>query len=501
MENSKRVALLEPRIPASDSLGIEKAPTSIQHLAGQLERDGHDVQMFHATVDENIICDIAEFQPDTVGISTMTANFPEGKKVAEAVKRVISGTQIILGGWHASGCVTAHLNGQETETLNELTEDSPFDVVVAGEGELVLSEIIGSLPLQHGAEYELGERTKVIRAHRIKDLDALADPIWTNLPVDSYRDKRSGSLDLSVHARRGCRFACSFCSTASTYGRGTKAVSVERAANYIEFLLERFGPEVITFTDEDFLANLRWVRNLVHEFMSRNITEKYGVSFDTFASIPDLCRIDTNDNYRGLLGEMRDVGFSSFTVGIESMNPEILRRFNKGIMMKDAMARDSYFKRIQTAINTANNSGIFCVGDYMVGNLGETEEQVRAGFTEFMRLRGMPRIYLPVFTPFPGTGLWKEAYESGRLKRTPEGRIDWTVFDASSDALELDYDARALRTELEIKYYTSGAYRADMIERIKSNPSSVSFYRNQFEYLNERFPDNPLVEERLAMLG
>ena len=236
---TKRIALVQPHIVAGKSLGIDKSPESIQALAGQLEKEGFTIKMFHEKSGDELYHKLAEFSPNSVGISTMTANFPEGRKVAKAVKEINSKTPVILGGWHASGVVQSYLKGQESETLKEiLNPKSSFDFVVAGEGEIILPELIRRLGKSiddlKGVGFLRDGKINISAPERIKNLDDLAYPSWEGLPIDNYRDKRDKSLlDLSVHFNRACRFDCGFCSTATVYGRGVKTVSPQKAADYV----------------------------------------------------------------------------------------------------------------------------------------------------------------------------------------------------------------------------------------------------------------------------
>jgi len=543
---TKRVALVQPRITAGKSLGIEKSPESIQALAGQLEKEGFTVKMFHEKAEDGLYNKIKDFNPDSVGISTMTVNFPDGKKVAKAVKNIDSDIPVILGGWHASGVVQAYLKGQENETIEEvLNPKSPFDYIVAGEGELIFPELIRRIEKGQkvdglkGVGFLKDKKIIISRPERIKNLDDLAFPSWGGLPIDDYRDKRDGSLDLSVHFNRACRFDCGFCSTGTVYGKGVKTVNAERAADYVESLLERFMPEVITFTDEDFFANPKWVAEIVEIFNKREFKEKYNIRFDTFASINDILRLEKETesiersifsseimgfrNYKPevISDEIKKAGFNSFTIGIESFNPKILRKYNKEMMILPTMTQElrelyhllfgkqeyqdywlvrHYLNSAQRAIDFAHKRGFVVVGDYMVGNLGETEKQVRKGFERFSNLRNLHVAYLPIFTPFPGTELWYESYHSGKLARDKKGNIDWAKFDGSAGALDLGYDIKELRNQLELEFYTSQRYKEDMYEEIQGNPTKKTMFQKRFEYLNRTFPGNELVEETLRAL-
>ena len=521
-----KVALVQPHIAAGKSLGVEKAPESIQALAGQLEREGYTTQMFHEKAGDKLYRKLGEFAPDYVGISTMTPNFLEGRKTAKAVKEINQNIPVILGGWHASGCVVSYLQNQESETIKEiLNPESPFDFVVAGEGDLILPEMIRRI--ENGVKLDDlrgvgflqddGE-IQVSIANRIQSLDNLADPSW-GLPTDNYRDKRSGELDLSVHFHRACRFNCGFCSTPVVYGRGVRTFSADRAVKYIDYVLEVFKPQVITFTDEDFFANPMWVDKIVELISQRDFNGKYGVEFDTFASVNDLHRFEKRGE-GWFLDKMKQVGFNSFTIGIESLNPEILRKYNKERMILPMMTKEQrakfkwishqqqnkmlvghYLKCIQEAINFAYEHCILVVGDYMLGNLGENEKQVRECFEKFCNLHNLLVAYLPIFTPFPGTGMWREAYDSGKIIRDSAGNIDWSRFDASTGALDLGYDVAELRNELELQFYISERYNKDMTQEIEKAPTRIRMFRARFSYLNRLFPENKLVKNRLKELG
>jgi len=503
----KKIALIQPESRRSSSLGIKKSPESLQVLAGQL-KDDYNVRMYHAPV-ESACKDIVSFKPDCVGISAMSVNFPDAKKLAKDLKKQMPGISIVLGGWHVSGAAVSFQKGVERETMDEIfSPSSPFDYGIMGEGDLVFPELLGRLGA-HSAidnlpglvQYRDGQ-IMINSPQRVKDLHALAYPFWDGLDVGSYRDLRNGNLDLSVHFNRACRFACGFCSTSSVYGKGVLQTSPEKAVDYIVSLLERFKPNVITFTDEDFFANKGWVRSLVALLHGKKLHERYGVVFDTFASVNDLHYLE-KFNEAALLGKMREAGFSSFTIGIESLNPKTLLKYGKEERMilpmmtkgqrdaygkltgeeKEKMLVDFYQQAVQRAINLASANGILIVGDYIVGNTGETKEEVGRGFSRFGSLQNLYLAYIPVFTPFPGTGLWGEAYNSGKLKRTAEGGIDWSNFDAGDGAMDLGYDIASFRNQLEFEFYTSERYQKDMFSCIGRSPAMVGMFKSRFGFL------------------
>jgi radical SAM superfamily enzyme YgiQ (UPF0313 family) len=416
--------------------------------------------------------------------------------------------------------VQAYLAGQENESLAEiLNESSPFDYAIAGEGEEVFPRLISSLI--KGEEIRAKDGVNFFRegailcgglAPRIKDLGAFAWPSWKGLKVGRYRDMRTKKLDLSVHFNRGCRRNCTFCSTGCVYGRGVRTTPAEEAAAYLKWVVENFRPPVITFTDEDFFANMRWVEELVGLLEADNLHKQFGVEFDTFASIPDLHLLERDGRGR-LLDRMKEVGFSSFTIGIESFNAEVLLRYDKENMILVTMSREErnvyeeldseqkkrmlvahHYQTAQEAINFASEHGLLVVGDYMIGGPGEDETEVRTGFKLFSELGNLLVAYIPILTAFPGAPLWREAYRSWCLPRTIQGGVDWAQFNVSSGELE------SLRNDLELQFYTSKRYRRDMIKTLEKNPPFRSFFLGRFNYLDGLFPGDDRVQEMLSLL-
>jgi len=271
--------------------------------------------------------------------------------------------------------------------------------------------------------------------------------------------------------------------------------------------------------DEDFFANPKWVKGVVEIFNKRDLHKKYGVEFDTFASINDLYNLEKRGE-GAFLDEMKQAGFNSFTIGVESLNPEILRSYNKELMIlptmekneqeiykslskgnKDDMLVKHYLSKTQNAINFAQDHKILIVGDYIFGNMEESQEDGAKGFEKFSGLENLHLAYLPIFTPFPGTGLWEEAYNSGKLIRTAEGKIDWSKFDASAGALDLGYDIEGLRNSSELDFYTSERYQRDMKTEIEQHPETIGMFKSRFNYLANLFPEDERVQGILKQKG
>ncbi|MFH1785518.1 MAG: radical SAM protein [Candidatus Micrarchaeota archaeon] len=515
-----KIVLIQPEIKAGSSLGVRKTPASIQHLGGQLQSEGFNVFLKHEPVTEGLVRSIIDTGTNAVGISTMTSNFREGEKLAFMLKQADPLLTIIIGGWHPSGCARSYLSGQESESINEvLSPNTPFDLMVFGEGELVLPEILRCLSNGRSIDFP---GVGIFKDGRIKitgpvtvQLDSVADPIWGSLDINSYRDLRSGALDLSIHTQRGCPWGCGYCSTPIVSGKALRSLSIEKVIAQLIEVAEKFKPQVITFTNEDPLLNLSYFRELVARLNMINFSQRYGVSIDIFASIVDIHRLMSEPKYQGMVDEIKNAGISSFTIGIESFNPKILRKYGKLAMItatmtreersrfksldektQDAMLVKHYFDRVRAAITFSQQHGILCVGDYMIGNPGETTEEVLRGFSMFSAIKGLHVAYIPQFTPFPGTQIWSECYPD--VKRI-DGKIAWELFDASHSVYSSGMPEN-LREMLEVEFYTSERYLSDMHIAINAGFLPSQFFKNRFDFMQRTFGNSEKLDAILRSL-
>ena len=493
-----KIALIQPIVKIGKTLRIQKSPAGIQYIGAQLKKAGYKVKLFHEIINRAVIKTVLEFNPDQIGISTMTANFLAGKELASQIKKQNKKVIITLGGWHATGSANSYLNNYEDITIKEiLYKKSPFDFIVVGEGELVYSELIEKLrnnkPISDIVGLGYIEQNKIIlsRANRILDLDSLEDPIWDGLDINKYRDLRSGELDLSLHIQRGCRFNCAYCSTPNMYQGKQTRLSAKRAAKQIKYLVDNFSPNVITFTDEDFFGNLPWIDGLCNEIIKLKLNKK--IKFDTFGSINDIIRASES----GLLKKMKTAGFNSYFVGIESLNKKTLLNYNRPI--KKERPIKEYLKTIQKAIDLSNDAGLIFLPDYMVGAFWESEKEVISGFNKLKKLKNIPYVYLPILTPMPGTKLWNFVFEKD-LIITKNEKIDWNKYNASSQTVKLGYDVVNLRNKLEIEFYTSKQYLTEMNTKIKTEKNQKSYYLGLFNKLSKDHSKSAKIKNTLQKI-
>jgi radical SAM superfamily enzyme YgiQ (UPF0313 family) len=221
MNSNKKIVLVTP--PLLQGIGHHPLfpPLGLAYMAAVLDQNGFEVKIIDAPVlqfsHEKLQAEIAAFQPDIVGISSMTPTIESAFKAARLAKEACPDAKIIMGGPHAT------FSGKEI-----LATEKSVDLIVHGEGEETLLELAKQPSLQKLADVKgimFRKGNEIIRtAPRpfIQNLDALPRPAYKFVPIEKYWI--AGQKLLSVITSRGCPYQCTFC-----VGRGIPCKCLEHS--------------------------------------------------------------------------------------------------------------------------------------------------------------------------------------------------------------------------------------------------------------------------------
>lgn len=192
----------------------------------------------------------------------------------------------------------------------EIRETFPaIDALVRGEEELALLDLVtaGSV-------------------HRPVIDGAPVDPELWAFPTSSRWGEH-----FAIQSSRGCAHACTFCS-ANSMGNpaGRPHWRALRSATVVSWLERAYelGCRMMEFVDADFLGTTAEGLVRGHEIADAN---PIGVS------IMAATRADTIVRHVRLIERLRDVGFVKWQVGIESADPDTLKRYRKGMTLSTSM--------------------------------------------------------------------------------------------------------------------------------------------------------------------
>jgi len=153
---------------------------------------------------------------------------------------------------------------------------------------------------------------------------------------------------------RGCRGNCKFCGVRSFMGKGVRTHPVDEVIEEVSYLVRQRSVRHFELLDDDFLAD----REVAAVFLTAlgRLHREYGI---TWAANNGLM---TNSITRDLLDLMRDSGCLGFKIGIESGNPDMLRRVRKPGTLES-------FVRVADMLD--DHPELFVGGNYIIGLFGE----------------------------------------------------------------------------------------------------------------------------------
>ncbi|MBW2595355.1 MAG: B12-binding domain-containing radical SAM protein [Deltaproteobacteria bacterium] len=391
-----KVAVIAPPYPLEEA---PAPPLGVSYVAAAFEAAGCHVKIIDYIVSrytpEKLKKELDAFEPDVVGSTSVTMNFPAAADIIRTAKRHRPSILTIMGGPHVSFAVADTL-----ETYPEI------DMLVVGEGEKTIMELVphmierGSWPDIKGLAFRQGGGIVVTEQRElISDLDSIPMPARHLLPMSRYR---ALGFPVSIITSRGCPNACIFCQGRRMVGKKVRYRSVEYVMDEIERILS-YGISRINIADDLFTSNKARVREICGEIRRRGLDFKWSA----------FSRVNTVDSE--ILELMRDAGCDSVSFGIESGNPEMLKRVKKGITLDQA--RD--------AVRMCKEAGILAHASFMVGLPGESPETLRDTL-EFSNSLEIPHGY-HFLAPFPGTTV-REKIEEYDLEILTD---DWAHYDAN----------------------------------------------------------------------
>jgi radical SAM superfamily enzyme YgiQ (UPF0313 family) len=215
------------------------------------------------------------------------------------------------------------------------------------------------------------------------DLDCITMPARHLLPVSRYR---ALGFPVSMITGRGCPHACIFCLGRKMVGSKIRRRKTKNVLDEMEQILG-LGFERINIADDLFASDGQRVKEICNGIKQRNLN----FTWSAFA------RVDTVD--QEMLDAMVAAGCDSVSFGLESGNPEMLKRIKKGVKLE----------QVHSAVKMCKQSGMLAHASFMVGLPGETKETLAQ--TEELA-KSLDIVYGYHFlAPFPGTTVREKVHK------------------------------------------------------------------------------------------
>ncbi|MGA2751510.1 MAG: radical SAM protein [Verrucomicrobiota bacterium] len=370
-----RVTRERPRVPRRAMLRFSVLPLTV--VAALTPRE-HDVRI----VDENVEPLDFDAQCDVVGVTFMTALARRAYEIAAQFRR--RGKLVVGGGYHPTLCPQ---------------DAAPhFDALVVGDAEDSWPRLLSDI--EHGKLRKFYRRPGPAAPAHVGGADLSPAPGLLETPAPRRellaRTARHYATINAVQAGRGCRHACRYCSVTVFHGRTYRARPVAKVIEELRSL-----PRDFIFVDDNIIADRRYALEL---FGAMVPLRKRWVSQSSLliADDPELLR------------SARAAGCCGLFIGVETAS-----QANLAMMNKQFNQTASYAERLRRI----HRAGIGVIAGMIVGMDSDGPEvfQQMLGLLEQTRIDA---VQLNILTPLPGTPLYLDMEQAGRMTDR-----DWSHYD------------------------------------------------------------------------
>jgi len=471
-----KVLLIDPPHRIFSGLRMWTPSFGLLQLAAYLEREGIQVQVLDGTALGNSWKDIADSvsatQADVIGVTcSATCLSPEALQTISLCRRLSPGAKIVAGG--------SHFTLMAGPILEEIAD---LDCIVLGEGEIGFLKLLQNLSGERNGKGVRGiafrEDGKVVlqeRAPLIPNIDSLPLPAYhlVDMESEAYYWHGMGKRAFGISTSRGCGDHCAYCSETKFWEGVWRGRSGKKVMEEISFLQRHYGKSLFVFNENTF----NWSRKRVEEFLQELGTSGLRINFWFQSRIKDILRDED------LIPEMRRLGLYEVMLGIESIHPDVLSRYDK--QQSREMA--------QRAIDILRANKIMVMANVMCGDWNDSEESLKEVF-QFVK-RQSDFLILTLTTPLPGTRYFEEAERLGRIRERDFGQYDFMHPIMDTQFLSAE-EIQHLQQAYLKKYYTQprillGAF-------LDPNPFKRMAYRLILRYVWENATRRPWKQPNLS---
>lgn len=201
---------------------------------------------------------------------------------------------------------------------------------------------------------------------------------------------RGGMLNLQT--KRGCPFACVYCTYPLIEGRKLRRFDPLEVAD-TALTLEKAGARYLFITDSAFNADIDHSLAVARAFQKRGVSIPWGAYFAP-VRLPD-----------GYFETLKQAGLTHIEFGTESLCDSVLNAYGKTFSQAQA---------VQTH-QAAVQAGVYVAHFILLGGPGETPETLDQTLTRLTTLKKTAIFFYLGMRIYPGTPLYDLAIRSGQI--------------------------------------------------------------------------------------
>lgn len=420
--------------------------------AAYLRSAGYDVQLFDSNL-KHSAAEIKEqlnsFKPDFLVVFDDSFNYLS--KMCLTIMREACFELIEYG--KAAGCKVL-VNSSDATDHVQLYLEKGADIVIKGEGELTLHELITNdcTTIENccGIAY-LKNETVVTTPKRpvLTQLDVLPQPAWDLIDIQQYKNiwlKAHHKFSLNIATTRGCPFKCNWCAK-PIYGNRYNSRTPASVVEELKLLMNHFGAKHFWVCDDIFGLKPGWVESFSELLKKENLQPKLKIQ----------CRADLllKEN---TIQHLVNAGLDEVWMGAESGSQQIL----------DAMDKGTQVEQIAEATELLKKFGVKVCFFLQYGYLGETKNDIDKTLKMVQQL--LPHdIGISVSYPLPGTVFYE------KVKQQLQDKQNWTDSDDLAMLYQGNYSAAFYK---HLHRHTHKVFRKQKsivhLQKICSTPTNIS---------------------------
>lgn len=449
------------------------APLGLAYIGATLGKAGYEVKILdcvangqregikldngeirYGLTDTRIKDEIANYQPDVVGVSCLFSNkMQDAHNVCRLVKEVNFKIETVMGGSHPSA--------MPEETL----ENENVNAVVIGDGELAFLELLKGKVWA----WKFGNG-------KPENLDELPFPArhLLNMPVylsgESAHSGHKATPAANITTSRGCPGHCSFCAIHCTFGDKYRVRSPGNVLAEIDQLVTDYKIRELDIEDDNFTANKARATAILQGIIDR----KYKLALNS----PSGLAIFAMDE--ALLDKMVEAGYYSVSFAVESGVPWVLR---------DLMHKAVDLDKAQRLVKYGRSIGLKVKAFFILGYPGETKDTMERTVDFAGELGADWSLFFPA-TSLPGTDLDAECRRNHWLI-DPNMDYRYNFFKANIRTPEFDPDyvlGLKERANRELNFEQNINVREGKLQRAKQD----------FQEVSSLYPKLLIVKEMIA---
>lgn len=376
-------------------------------------------------------------KPEILGISAVVSTAYEYvKKLSLEIKKRLPDITILMGGnLGASAEIVLKKTGVEFICTSE-GERTAVDFVncwLTAESNNDFKNVKGLAFLDHNKEMIITPFQDPIEAEKVYDIDwslvgtgdkkefffplSEATPLISRFSSSDKRfsePHRLGKRMANLPASKGCVARCTFC---HRWDKGIRYIPVPIIMERLDFLINEYNVGYISFSDENFGTDRKWLSLFIQEVAKRDILWRVaGMRVNTI-------------NFE-TIKKMKEAGCISIYYGMESGSQKIL----------DVMEKVTKVEQNYNALKWMAENDLYTIVQLIIGMPGETPETIEetckfaSYFVQQSPLTDPNALSINFAQALPGTPLYEIARHKGNIGLSLDSEEDYLIKISDRDA-------------------------------------------------------------------